>query len=158
MTDTRCYSTKRSCQIPLVDVYADAGTFADKHRLAALLARALMTIEQVPDIPMVRKSTAAFVHELPNGSISNVDGDSNYDRAQVLTNAAALDREKQLAVVEQFTAIVANAAGDRMAKPRRVVPVLLAPNCRSSSINSVSRREDVVPALLSHPVRRKNAP
>jgi phenylpyruvate tautomerase PptA (4-oxalocrotonate tautomerase family) len=30
----------------------------------------------------------------------------------VLTNAGALDRDKQLAVVERFTAIVAEAAGD----------------------------------------------
>jgi phenylpyruvate tautomerase PptA (4-oxalocrotonate tautomerase family) len=31
---------------------------------------------------------------------------------QVLTNAGALDRDKQLAVVSQFTSIVAAAAGD----------------------------------------------
>ncbi len=31
---------------------------------------------------------------------------------QVLTNAAAPDRDKQLAVVERFTAMVADAAGD----------------------------------------------
>ncbi|MDQ1430279.1 MAG: hypothetical protein QOF40_881 [Actinomycetota bacterium] len=60
----------------VIDVYAKVGTFADKHALAAELARALMTIEQVPDIPMFRKNTAAFVHELPNDSLSNVDGDT----------------------------------------------------------------------------------
>jgi phenylpyruvate tautomerase PptA (4-oxalocrotonate tautomerase family) len=52
------------------------------------------------------------VHELPAGAISNVDGAGNYVRVQVLTNAGALDRDKQLAVVERFTAIVAAAAGD----------------------------------------------
>ena len=31
---------------------------------------------------------------------------------QVLTNAGALDRDKQLAVVERLTALVAEAAGD----------------------------------------------
>src|SRR5580692_3421295 len=98
--------------MPMIDVYATAGTFADNHRLAAELARTLMTIEQVPDIPMFRRNTAAFVHELPSGAISNVDGESSYVRVQVLTNAAALDRAKQLAVVEQFTALVAKAAGD----------------------------------------------
>ena len=71
-----------------------------------------MTIEQVPDIPMFRRNTAAFVHELPADSLSNVDGDSTYVRVQVLTNAGALDRDKQLAVVEQLTRIVATAAGD----------------------------------------------
>jgi phenylpyruvate tautomerase PptA (4-oxalocrotonate tautomerase family) len=96
----------------MIDVYATAGTFADKHRLAADLAATLKTIEQVPDIPLFRKNTAGFVHELPAGDLSNVDGDSGYVRVQVLTNAGALNREQQLAVVEQFTRIVAEAAGD----------------------------------------------
>jgi hypothetical protein len=71
-----------------------------------------MAIEKVPDIPMFRQNTAGFVHELPDGDLSNVDGESNYVRVQVLTNAGAPDRDKQLAVVSQFTHIVADAAGD----------------------------------------------
>jgi len=98
--------------MPMIDVYATAGTFADPHALAADLAGTLMTIEQVPSIPMFRQNTAAFVHDLPEGALSNVDGESNYVRVQVLTNAGALDRDKQLAVVEQFTEIVTKAAGD----------------------------------------------
>jgi len=96
----------------MIDVYATAGTFADPHALAADLAGTLMTIEKVPSIPMFRQNTAAFVHDLPEGALSNVDGESNYVRVQVLTNAGALDRDKQLAVVEQFTDIVTKAAGD----------------------------------------------
>ena len=84
--------------MPMIDVYATTGTFPDKHRLAADLAAAVMTIEQVPDIPMFRQNTAAFVHDLPRGSLSNVDGEGSYVRIQVLTNAGALDRRKQLAV------------------------------------------------------------
>jgi phenylpyruvate tautomerase PptA (4-oxalocrotonate tautomerase family) len=98
--------------VPMIDVYAAAGTFADKHQLAIDLATAVMTIEQVPDIPMFRRNTAAFVHELPADSLSNVDGASTYVRVQVLTNTGALDRDKQLAVVEQLTHIVATAASD----------------------------------------------
>ena len=98
--------------MPMIDVYATAGTFTDKHKLAADLAATLMAIEKVPDIPMFRQNTAGFVHELPAGDLSNVDGASDYVRVQVLTNAGALDRDKQLAVVSQFTAIVADAAGD----------------------------------------------
>jgi phenylpyruvate tautomerase PptA (4-oxalocrotonate tautomerase family) len=45
-------------------------------------------------------------------AVSNVDGDSTYVRVQVLTNAGALDRDKQLAVVSRFTDLVATAAGD----------------------------------------------
>ncbi|KQR53664.1 hypothetical protein ASF88_02040 [Leifsonia sp. Leaf336] len=98
--------------MPMIDVYATAGTFSDTHALARTLADTLKVIEQVPDIPLFRKNTAGFVHDLPADALSNVDGDSNYVRVQVLTNAGALDRAKQLAVVEQFTALIAEAAGD----------------------------------------------
>jgi phenylpyruvate tautomerase PptA (4-oxalocrotonate tautomerase family) len=98
--------------MPMIDVYAAAGTFADKHTLARDLAAAVMSIEQVPDIPMFRQNTAAFVHDLPADNLSNVDGENTYVRVQVLTNAGALDRAKQLAVAERLTDIVADAAGD----------------------------------------------
>jgi phenylpyruvate tautomerase PptA (4-oxalocrotonate tautomerase family) len=98
--------------MPMIDVYAATGTFGNPHQLATDLARALMTIEGVPDIPMFRQNTAGFVHEMDAQAISNVDGDSGYVRVQVLTNAGALDRDKQLAVVSQFTDLVAKAAGD----------------------------------------------
>ena len=98
--------------MPMIDVYATSGTFKDPKTLARDLAETLMKIEQVPNIPMFRKNTAAFVHDLPNGALSNVDGDGNYVRVQVLTNAGALNRDKQVAVVRQFTDLVAAAAGD----------------------------------------------
>lgn len=98
--------------MPMIDVYATAGAFANPKALARDLASTLMKIEQVPDIPMFRKNTAAFIHELPEGRLSNVEGDGDYVRVQVLTNAGALNREKQLAVVSQFTDLVAAAAGD----------------------------------------------
>ena len=104
--------------MPMIDVHATAGTFADTHQLAADLASTLMAIEQVPDIPMFRKNTAAFIHEHAPERISNVDGDSDYVRVQVLTNAGALDRDKQLAVVSELTALIARAAGDEAVADR----------------------------------------
>lgn len=98
--------------MPMIDVYATTGTFPDKHQLAIDLASTLKTIEGVPDISLFRKNTAAFVHELPEGDLSNVDGDSNYVRVQVLTNQGALNRDQQIAVVTQFTELVARASGD----------------------------------------------
>ena len=98
--------------MPMIDVYATSGTFADPKALARELAATLMKIESVPDIPMFRNNTAAFVHDLPASALANVEGDSNYVRVQVLTNAGALDRDKQLAVVRQFTDLVAAAASD----------------------------------------------
>src|SRR6266851_7648903 len=99
--------------MPMIDVYATVGTFANPKALARDLASTLMKIEQVPNIPMFRNNTAAFIHDLPDGALSNVDGDDNYVRVQVLTNAGALNREKQLAVVRQFTDLVAAAVGDQ---------------------------------------------
>lgn len=113
--------------MPMIDAYAVTGTFTDKHQLAADLAAAVMTIEQVPDIPMFRQNTAAFIHDLPADSLSNVDGDGNYVRVQVLTNAGALDRDKQLAVVRQLTDIVAKAAGDPALVDRTWVLLTEAP-------------------------------
>jgi phenylpyruvate tautomerase PptA (4-oxalocrotonate tautomerase family) len=98
--------------MPMIDVYALQGTFADKHQLAVDLAKTLMEIEKVPDIPMFRQNTAAFIHEVSPETFANVDGGSTHVRVQVLTNASALDREKQLAVVSKFTQIIATSAGD----------------------------------------------
>ena len=114
--------------MPMIDVYAAAGTFPDQHQLAIDLATAVMTIEKVPDIPMFRQNTAAFIHELPAANLANVDGDSNYVRVQVLTNAGALDRDKQLAVVERLTQIVCAAAGDSSRADRTWVLLTEAPD------------------------------
>jgi hypothetical protein len=43
--------------MPMIDVYATAGTFTRKHQLAADLATAVTTLEQVPDIPIFRQNT-----------------------------------------------------------------------------------------------------
>jgi phenylpyruvate tautomerase PptA (4-oxalocrotonate tautomerase family) len=114
--------------MPMIDIYAAAGTFADPHQLAADAARTVMRVEQVPDIPMFRQNTAAFVHELPAGCLSNVDGDSSYVRVQVLTNAGALDRDKQLAAVRELTDLVAAAASEPGLAARTWVLLTEAPD------------------------------
>jgi len=98
--------------MPMIDVYAAAGTFEDKHTLARDLASAVMRWERVPELALFRNNTAAFIHELPASAIANVNGDSNYVRVQVLTPAGVLDRDKQLGVVKELTEIVSGAAGD----------------------------------------------
>jgi phenylpyruvate tautomerase PptA (4-oxalocrotonate tautomerase family) len=132
--------------MPMIDVYAASGTFTDKHRLARDLATAVMTIEQVPDIPMFRKNTAAFIHELPADSLSNVDGDSSYVRVQVLTNAGALDRDKQLAVVARLTDLIAGAAGDPGLTERTWVLLTEAPDGGWGLNGHANTNEDLVAA------------
>src|ERR1700728_2208025 len=111
----------------MIDVYSAEGTFADKHALARDLAAAVMRWEKVPELPLFRKNTAAFVHDLPADSLSNVDGDGNYVRVQVLTPTGVLDREKQLGVVRELTDIVAAAAGDPTVKTRTWVLISESP-------------------------------
>ena len=113
--------------MPMIDVYAATGTFSDTAQLARDLAAAVMTVEGVPNIPMFRKNTAAFVHDLPATALANVDGDSTYVRVQVLTNAGALDREKQIAVVRRLTELIAAAAGDPSLTERTWVLLTEAP-------------------------------
>ena len=98
--------------MPMIDVYATAGTFPDPHSLARDVAAAVMRCEQVPPLALFRDNTAGFVHDLPVDALANVNGDSNYVRVQVLTPVGVLDRDKQLAVVKELTEIVAAAAGD----------------------------------------------
>jgi phenylpyruvate tautomerase PptA (4-oxalocrotonate tautomerase family) len=132
--------------MPMIDVYAAAGTFADTHRLAVDLASAVMSVEQVPDIPMFRQNTAAFVHELPSAALSNVDGDSSYVRVQVLTNRGALDREKQLAVVGRLTALVAEASGDPSLAERTWVLLSEAPDGGWGLAGHANTNEELVAA------------
>src|SRR5260370_26515746 len=102
----------------MIDIYAARGTVADIKNLSTDAAALVKSVEQGPDIPMLRKNTAAFVHEMPAAAISSVDGDSNYVRVQVLTNAGALDRDKQIALVGKVTDLIAAAANDPELKTR----------------------------------------
>ena len=104
--------------MPMIDIFAVAGTFANVNGLAADAAALVKSVEQVPDIPMFRQNTAAFVHEMPRAAISNVNGEDNYVRVQVLTNVGALDREKQIAIVDKMTELIAAAADDPELKRR----------------------------------------
>ena len=104
--------------MPMIDVYAAAVTFPDPHALARDLAAAVMRWEGVPDLPLFTKNTAAFIHDMDAAAISNVAGDSNYVRVQVLTPVGVLDRDKQLGVVKELTDIVADAAGDLSVRER----------------------------------------
>jgi phenylpyruvate tautomerase PptA (4-oxalocrotonate tautomerase family) len=105
-----------------------------------------MTIEQVPNIPMFRKNTAAFVHALPASALANVDGDSTYVRVQVLTNHGALDRAKQIAVVSRLTALVAEAGGDPSLTDRTWVLLTDAPDGGWGLAGHANTNEELIAA------------
>ena len=132
--------------MPMIDVYATSGTFTDKHSLAKDLASAVMRWEKVPDIAMFRNNTAAFIHDLPAEAVSNVAGDTNYVRVQVLTPIGVLDRDKQLGVVRELTDIVAAAAGDPALTQRTWVLITESPEGGWGINGHANTGDDIVAA------------
>jgi phenylpyruvate tautomerase PptA (4-oxalocrotonate tautomerase family) len=114
--------------MPMIDVTAATGTFADTRTLARNLAAAMMRWEGVPEIPFFADNTTAFVHELAADSMSNASGDSSHVRISVLTPAGVLDRDKKLGVVKEMTEIAAAAAGDPTVADRTWVLISEAPD------------------------------
>src|SRR5882762_3334304 len=128
----------------MIDVYATEGTFNDRKALAKNLAAAVMRWEKVPDLALFRDNTAAFIHDLPADSVSNVSGDSNYVRVQVLTPVGVLDRDKQLGVVRELTDIVAAAAGDPTLVQRTWVLISESPDGGWGINGHASTSDDIV--------------
>lgn len=143
--------------MPMIDIYAKAGTFSDTKKLATDAATTVKNIEGVPDISMFRKNTAGFVHELPEGALANVDGNSNYVRVQVLTNKGALDRDKQIAVVKQLTDLVATAAGDDTLKERTWVLLTEAVDGGWGLWGHAQTNEELVAAARAEITKLKSA-
>ncbi|HIW71090.1 MAG TPA: hypothetical protein H9875_00540 [Candidatus Levilactobacillus faecigallinarum] len=104
--------------MPMIDIYAPVGTFTDKKGLAQAAAQLMMRVEGVPPIDMFKQNTAGFVHELEADSYANAAGQSNYVRVQVLTNADALNREKQLTLTTQMSDLIAEYGHDQSLKQR----------------------------------------
>ena len=132
--------------MPMIDVYAAEGTFPDPHTLARDLSAAVMRWEQVPDLPLFASNTAAFIHDMDAAAISNVAGDSNYVRVQVLTPVGVLDREKQLGVVKELTDIVSDAAGDPTLRERTWVLLTESPECGWGIAGHANTNADIAAA------------
>lgn len=128
----------------MIDVYAQPGTFPDKRGLAQGLAQAVMRWEQVPDIPLFRSNTAAFVHDLPEGSISDAGGEGNHVRVQVLTPAGVLDREKQLGVVKELTEIVVRESSEPALQDRTWVLITESPEGGWGIAGHANTQADIV--------------
>jgi phenylpyruvate tautomerase PptA (4-oxalocrotonate tautomerase family) len=127
----------------MIDVYATEGTFDDRKTLARDLAAAVMRWEGVPDLALFRNNTAAFIHDMPSDAISNVVGDANYVRVEVLTPIGTLDRDKQLGVVRDLTDIVAAAAGDPTLTERTWVLLVESPEGGWGVAGHANTRADI---------------
>ena len=58
----------------------------------------------------MRRALPAFVRARGGLALANVDGDRTYICVQVLTNAGALDRDKQIALVAKLTELLVAVA------------------------------------------------
>ncbi len=114
--------------MPMIDVYAVAGTFSNKRELTKALNAALMRWEKVPEISLFLDNTASFIHDLDSDALANAQGDNNYVRVQILTPIGVLDREKKLGVTKEMTEIIAAAAGDPTLTERTWVLITEAPD------------------------------
>ena len=94
--------------MPMIDIYASPGTFADPARLAREAASEIMAAERLPDLPIFRANTAAFVHDVL--FLADVNGDGACVRVQVLTPHGALDRDKQRDAVARLTTLVTSSS------------------------------------------------
>jgi|UPI0006BABC21 phenylpyruvate tautomerase PptA (4-oxalocrotonate tautomerase family) len=112
------HSQIRTDTMPMLDVYAPAGIFSDKKALAKELAETIMRWEKVPAIPFFTDNTAAFIHELEPEAFSTAGGSSDHVRVNVTTNAGALNRDQQLGLVKDISALIAKAAGDASLEER----------------------------------------
>ena len=86
------------------------------------------------------------VHDMPADALSNVAGDSNYVRVQILTPVGVLDRPKQLGVVRELTDIVAAAAGDPTLTDRTWVLIYESPEGGWGVDGHAHTSEDIVAA------------
>jgi phenylpyruvate tautomerase PptA (4-oxalocrotonate tautomerase family) len=143
--------------MPMIDVYAAQGTFRDRKTLAKNLAAAVMRWEKVPDLALFKNNTAAFIHELPADALSNVAGDSNYVRVQVLTPVGVLDRDKQLGVVRELTDIVAAAAGDPTLTQRTWVLITESPEGGWGVAGHANTGADIAAAARAEITAKKSA-
>jgi len=86
---------------------------------------------------------------LPHDAISNVDGGADYVRVQVLTNAGALDRHKQIALVERLTALVSGAPGNPPPPARIWVLLTEAPDGGWGLWGSAHTNDELIAAARS---------
>jgi phenylpyruvate tautomerase PptA (4-oxalocrotonate tautomerase family) len=97
--------------MPMIDVFAAAGTFDEMHDLARDIAIDVLEVCGVGDSPVLRQHTATYIHEWPTSAFSNAEGSSDYVRVRVLTAAGSLGHDQKIEMVTRLTARIAAAPG-----------------------------------------------
>ena len=132
-------------RMPMIDVYAAAGTFSDKNRLAHDLARAVMRWEAGPRDPAVRRQHRG-VHPRPAGRSDLDRGRAQRLRARAGPHAGGCPGPRQAARRRQ--------GADRDRRPGRRRP---GPRRNGRGCCSPSRRR-VAGASRDTPIRRPTSP
>lgn len=108
--------------MPMIDVYAEAGTFSDEsfRALGHELTHAVLRAEGVlKPGPFHLNNTAAFLHTMPSGSVwTAADDGARVVRVQVITPPSALSRVGQVQLTKEITELIAKFSGDASQETR----------------------------------------
>jgi phenylpyruvate tautomerase PptA (4-oxalocrotonate tautomerase family) len=101
--------------VPKLDLTFSAGALSEdaKRELPAQLAQAMLRWEGAPDTEFFRSISWTHVHELPEGAAHTANGvatDSQFV-VEVTVPQGALSERRRGGLVEEFTKLVADAAG-----------------------------------------------
>ena len=101
--------------MPKLDLTYTAGALSEDARreLPTQLGAALLKWEGAPDTEFFRSITWIHVHELPAGAAFTLDGPAEQSQfvIEVTIPEGALSERRRAGVIEEFTAIVREAAG-----------------------------------------------
>lgn len=101
--------------MPRIDVTFTAGAIAadSRDRLAPRIAEAMLRWEGAPDAPFFREIAWVHFHELDEGGAYTADGPAEQSQfiVDVTVPVGALSERRRAGLVEEFSALVSEAAG-----------------------------------------------
>ncbi len=101
--------------MPKLDLTFSAGALSDdaKQELPGQLAEAMLRWEGAPDTQFFRSIAWTHVHELPAGAAHTADGPATDSQfvVEVTVPQGALSERRRGGLVDEFTKLVASAAG-----------------------------------------------
>ena len=111
--------------MPLIDLTLPQGSISpdDRAKLADELTAVVLRAERAPDTDFFRSVTWAFVHELPEGTITAGGAEPVFRVVFTVPDGALSDRRKQ-ELVSEATRVVSAAAGLGEADGLRVFVII----------------------------------
>ena len=108
--------------MPLIDLTLPQGSISpdDRAKLADELTAVVLRAERAPDTDFFRSVTWAFVHELPEGTITAGGAEPAFRVVVTMPEGALSDRRKQELVSEATRLVSRGRRAGRGGRPSRV--------------------------------------